>query len=247
MAAEEHSQPDTRWLTAAEASLLVFAAYFFITALLGSLLDARQSLSGWLGISLVPALTLLAGALLVRRSASGLYPVTSRHSWLRIASLGWLMLGLAGGIWIGPTLPERLAPLLANEWAGVWGLLWVGIAAPIIEELFFRGALQPAIERHIGGLAAVLAAALAFGLAHWGIPEIAIISSVGLFAGVAAWGTGHVLPAIALHVGWNFATIAVSGLDYELASGWPMTLLAILGLICLLRARQERNGGVVGP
>jgi membrane protease YdiL (CAAX protease family) len=161
-----------------------------------------------------------------------------------MASVGALAFGAAGGIWIGPTLPERLAPLLAVEWAGLWGLIWVGIGAPIIEELFFRGALQPAVERRLGGVAAIVASTIAFGLAHWGIPEVTIITGVGLVAAIFAWATGHVLPAIALHIGWNFATVAVSYLDYELAAGVPVILLVILGFICLAYVRQSRGAEV---
>ncbi|MFP4250933.1 MAG: CPBP family intramembrane glutamic endopeptidase [Armatimonadota bacterium] len=241
MIAQERTQSDAKWLTPVEASLLVLAAYFLGTGVLHGIFADPESIGSWLLVSVIPPLVLLAGAIVVRRIASDLYPITSRRRWVSMASVGALAFGAAGGIWIGPTLPERLAPLLAVEWAGLWGLIWVGIGAPIIEELFFRGALQPAVERRLGGVAAIVASTLAFGFAHWGIPEVTIITGVGLVAAIFAWATGHVLPAIALHIGWNFATVAVSYLDYELAAGWPVTLLVVIGVLCLAAARQFRG------
>ena len=238
MATEEQFQPDARRLTAVEAALLVFAAYFFANAALSRLLPGSGA-RAWLMLSLIPPLVLLAGALLIRRRSVGLSPIASRTPWLMLAALGTLLLGAAGGIWIGPTLPSRLAPLLSDGWAAVWGLAWVGVAAPIIEELFFRGTLQPAIERRIGGMAAVVLSAIAFALAHYGQPEVFIIGGIGLATGVVAHLTGYVLPAIALHVGWNLGTVGVSFLDYELASGWPLTLLMVLGLLCTIEARRR--------
>ncbi|MFW5867497.1 MAG: CPBP family intramembrane glutamic endopeptidase [Armatimonadota bacterium] len=241
MTTEQRAQPDSRWLTPVEGSLLVLAAYFLGTGVLHGIFADPESIGSWLLVSVIPPMVLLAGAIAVRRIASDLYPVTSRRRWVSIASAGALALGVAGGIWIGPTFPERLAPLLAAEWAGIWGLAWVGIGAPIIEELFFRGALQPAVERRLGGVAAIVASTIAFGLAHWGIPEIGLITGVGLAAALFAWATGHVLPALALHVGWNFATVAVSYLDHELAAGWEMPLLVLLGILCIAAARQFRR------
>ncbi len=246
MATEEQPQPDARWLTAVEASLLAFAAYFFTNAALSRLFPEAGA-RAWLILSLIPPLVLLVGALLIRRRSADLYPISSRQAWLMMASIGALLLGMAGGIWIGPTLPSRLAPLLPAGWAAVWGLVWVGVGAPIIEELFFRGTLQPAIERRIGGMAAVVLSAAAFTLAHYGLPEMVIIGGVGLAAGVAAHLTGCVLPAIALHVGWNLGTVGVSFLDYELASGWPLTLLTVLGLLCLIEARRRHATGRPHP
>ena len=242
MAAEKRTESNTPYLTPIESSLLVLAAYFLGTAALNGIFADPESIGSWLLVSVIPPMVLLAGAIVVRRIASDLYPVTSRRMWVTMASVGVLALGMAGGIWIGPTYPERLAPLLAVEWAGVWGLVWVGVGAPIIEELFFRGALQPAVERRLGGVAAIVASALAFGLAHWGIHEIVIVTIVGLVAAIFAWGTRHVLPAIALHIGWNFATVAVSYLDYEIAFGWEMALLAIIGILCLAYAGRRRYG-----
>ena len=118
MTQDKQPQPDERWLTAVEASLLVLAAYFLISAALNRLLP-EAGLRAWLMLSLIPPLVLLAGALLIRRRSAGLYPIRSRDRWVSMASVGALALGVAGGIWIGPTLPSRLAPLLANEWAGL--------------------------------------------------------------------------------------------------------------------------------
>lgn len=87
----------------------------------------------------------------------------------------------------------------------------VGVLAPIIEELLFRGALQRALQRHIVVPLAVLIQALAFSSIHLfdlgavtGLPSI---FAVGLLAGFLAARTSRLGPAIALHAGFNLTVV----------------------------------------
>ncbi len=236
------------WLTALEASLLVLAAYFLAVAALVMLSPDERDLTGWLLRSSVPLLIMLIGALLVRRRSADLYELGHTRGWLGLASIGALLLGATGGISIGPTLPTSLAPLLPEASAAAWGVIWVGVAAPIIEELFFRGTLQPAIERRLGGGLAILLAGTAFTIAHLGgmpITVVPVIGLLGIAAGFAAHLTQSVLPAITVHIGWNLGTVGISFADYTRVQSWHIMLSACAGTLCVASAFWLRRKGAV--
>ncbi|MBI5513663.1 MAG: CPBP family intramembrane metalloprotease [Deltaproteobacteria bacterium] len=84
----------------------------------------------------------------------------------------------------------------------------LALAAAVGEELFFRGALLPALERSLGLTLAVVVSSVAFGLVHvpgnrrlraW--PVAAAVLGV-VFALLTRW-TGEVLAAVAAHAVLN--------------------------------------------
>ena len=90
------------------------------------------------------------------------------------------------------------------------------VAAPVAEELVFRGFLQPALRPRLGAKGAIAATALAFGLVH--PPPLALPAALlGAGFGWLAMRSGSLLPAILAHAVHNGATIA-------LAIAWPATL-----------------------
>lgn len=242
MAQEAHTRGS---VSALEGSLLVLAAFFLTTAVLGWALGDPDRVGPWLALSVAPPLVLLAGAVIVRTGCAALYPVASVRAPLMTLSAGLLLIGGAGGILIGPTLPERLAPVLPAGWAAAWGLGWVGLAAPLVEEIYFRGTLQPALARHLRGEWAAVLAATAFALAHFGMPifVLALMLSLGLCAGAAANVTRHVLPAIALHIGWNLGTVGSSFAAPGTLAAWPVALAVIGGLGVVIARTLRRQGG----
>ena len=91
-----------------------------------------------------------------------------------------------------------------------------GIGAPIAEEVFFRGLLQPAMQRRVGAVAGLVVTAVLFGLAHAsGNPVEAIppLSLVGLVLGVLAWRTGRLGPGIVTHMTFNGITVVALALS----------------------------------
>ena len=112
--------------------------------------------------------------------------------------------------------PERYTRgLLLGMWAA--GLLVTTLAAPIVEELYFRGFLLPRLE-HLGRWAPVLNTML-FALYHawspWQVPT-RIAATLPLY--YATWRTRSIWLAIAVHVALNLigdtipATAIVFGL-----------------------------------
>lgn len=95
-------------------------------------------------------------------------------------------------------------------------LVAVAVAAPLFEELFFRGFLLGALEASgIGAIAAAVFSALAWSLLHaqYGIHDIVTIAQMGLMLAAARLATGSLLPCIAMHMLWN-------GLTFLLLAVW---------------------------
>ncbi len=86
------------------------------------------------------------------------------------------------------------------------------VAAPVVEELFFRGLLLRALERRMSAPAAVTVAALAFGLAHVvfdfgaGVVLPALVA-LGMLSGYFAVRTGNLSRSILLHMGFNLLAV----------------------------------------
>jgi len=82
-------------------------------------------------------------------------------------------------------------------------LLVVVIAAPIVEEVFFRGFLLRALDRRVGtGWAVVLSAAV-FALSHFDAWEFPALFLFGLGAALLAVRTGRLAPGVVAHLGFN--------------------------------------------
>ena len=84
--------------------------------------------------------------------------------------------------------------------------LAIGIGAPLMEELLFRGFLQSALARSRMGFwpAAVLTTA-AWTALHWGysVVGLAEVFLIGLYFSWLLWKTGSLLPALFCHALYN--------------------------------------------
>jgi len=77
-------------------------------------------------------------------------------------------------------------------------LFVIGIAAPICEEVLFRGAFQGTLEKR-GPVRAIAASALMFGLVHLNPFNFVGPILIGVGLGFVAWRTGSIYPAILWH------------------------------------------------
>jgi len=112
--------------------------------------------------------------------------------------------------------------------------LGVAIAAPIVEEITFRGYLFPALARWKGPWIGALACAIVFGLAHCAVypPELLPMMAVfGFVACMLFWFTGSLLPCIALHAMNN---ALVTGRDLGWSWEIPLFMLACMAVAVLL-------------
>lgn len=140
---------------------------------------------------------------------------------LLVASLAGLLLAISDAYafaWLAAHHVVRLAPTLGEEALSrnaaeaVTGALAVLVAAPLVEETYFRGVLLRWLSTRVPPIAAALLSALLFGIVHWkfalhpgvgGILLTAELALVGFIAALFALGTRSVWPAIAVHAGYN--------------------------------------------
>ncbi len=229
--------------TALELTLLVLAALLCLTSGLQYL--ARQYLQLpfwlWLGGSVGPLLGLAwATRALYRRFPAVLELPAARASYWAWAVFG-AGIGLFGGLAIGPSAVRDLAPHFPLSGQIAWGLLWVGLAAPLIEERFFRGTLQGVLVWRTGEGGGVGVAALAFMAVHGGLALPGIWLGLGLVCGLLRAWSGSLAPAVAAHMAWNLGTLAL-GLAPSLSGLIPWAAgLAALGLLAALH-RDMRGG-----
>lgn len=99
---------------------------------------------------------------------------------------------------------------LANRAVPAW-TLWLGavIIAPIAEECFFRGVFQTLVRNLTARpWLAVLATALAFGVAHAQQPQvIPTIAALGVLLGVSYERSGSLVTPVLLHALFNLKTM----------------------------------------
>lgn len=112
-------------------------------------------------------------------------------------------------MWISPdSLVRDLKPfseMLQSPW---WWLVLivVGIGAPVMEELLFRGFLLSALARsRLGFTGAVLVTTAAWSLLHFGYSLAGLIEVfiVGIYFGWLIWSSGRLWLALFCHAAYN--------------------------------------------
>ena len=91
--------------------------------------------------------------------------------------------------------------------AALWVIILLTlVAAPIVEEILFRGWMLPMlVARGVPGVFAVLISALAFGLIHTGQGLMVMTSTMllGIVLGAARLATGRVAASVLGHIANN--------------------------------------------
>jgi membrane protease YdiL (CAAX protease family) len=129
----------------------------------------------------------------------------------------WKMLGLGGVMMIALGLLQNFLPApkdtpfehLFDRPRDAYVLAIIAVTlAPLMEELFFRGFMYPALARRTGVTWAILLSALPFGLIHlpqygWAWAAGLVIFLVGIVCGIARAATRSVGAAFLVHAGYN--------------------------------------------
>jgi membrane protease YdiL (CAAX protease family) len=85
--------------------------------------------------------------------------------------------------------------------------LTAAIAAPIFEEIMFRGFLLPSLSRYISVWGAILISALIFAVAHLSVSEIAPLMTLGIVLGFVYSRSRNLLAPMLVHSLWNSGTL----------------------------------------
>jgi membrane protease YdiL (CAAX protease family) len=103
---------------------------------------------------------------------------------------------------------QELARAVARVRASVPLVLVTAIVFPFAEERIYRGLLQDVLVRKFGSAYGIFAAAVAFGIAHLGVYEVALYQTVLLGLGFGlAYAEGGILAAFFVHATWNLLQI----------------------------------------
>lgn len=137
--------------------------------------------------------------------------------------------GLLGALLQVPVLPLLYWPLLSlldrdpaelaepaesltDRADGALGVLLlvliVGVGAPIIEEIFYRGLFMRALrKRGMGPALSIAITSVVFGLSHGQLLQLPALILAGVLFGVLAHRAGRLGPAIVAHVAFNMVTV----------------------------------------
>lgn len=139
---------------------------------------------------------------------------------------------------------RRLSPSAALDRASL--LFAAAAVIPLVEELFFRGALLGWLENASTRRAAAWLSGISFTLSHAEPRSWPALGLVATALGLLRWASPGLLPCILLHATFNATTLAVLFVQPRETLGrsepsWPLfTLGSLLSVVILQRAWRTR-------
>ncbi|MEZ5143882.1 MAG: type II CAAX endopeptidase family protein [Acidimicrobiales bacterium] len=104
---------------------------------------------------------------------------------------------------------RRLTDRATDGWAVLALVVVVGIAAPLVEELYFRGLTMPVIERRWGATVGVIGSSLYFAGTHFQTLQFPALLVFGVILAWLVHRTGRLGPAIVAHLAFNLTTVVL--------------------------------------
>ncbi|ACK71418.1 Abortive infection protein [Gloeothece citriformis PCC 7424] len=171
-------------------------------------------------------LTMAVGGILVLYlSIKSYFPIPK--DWFRFRWLSnWIFWGLGGYL---VAIPLVVIVSLINQkiWQGQGGsnpllmlalesqdtvaliifFFTAAIAAPLFEEIMFRGFLLPSLTRYMPVWGAIVVSGLIFAVAHLNLSEVIPLATLGIILGVVYTRSRNLLSSILLHSLWNSGTL----------------------------------------
>ncbi len=87
---------------------------------------------------------------------------------------------------------------------GVYTFILMVIAAPVLEELIFRGIILEGLLKKYSPLTSIIISSLLFGIAHFNPWQFVIGLIIGIFSGWVYYKTRSLMPSIIIHAAANF-------------------------------------------
>ena len=81
------------------------------------------------------------------------------------------------------------------------------IAAPIFEEIMFRGFLLPSLTRYVSVTGAIIISGFIFAIAHLSLSEVLPLATLGIVLGIVYTRSRNLLAPMLLHCLWNSGTL----------------------------------------
>ena len=112
--------------------------------------------------------------------------------------------------------------------------LFLGILAPVFEELFYRKAIIDRLRRY-GDLPAILISGVIFGLIHGNFSQVFYATAIGMVLGYVYLRTGKVLYTMSLHAAFNLINgVYVTEIVRYLGGSSTLAEGDIVGMIMVL-------------
>ncbi|MGN0984936.1 MAG: lysostaphin resistance A-like protein [Candidatus Enterenecus sp.] len=159
-------------------------------------------------------------------AAAGLAPI--------LYLLVTFVLALLPEAWL-ESYAEASAALNEN---GLATILATVVAAPIAEEVVFRGLILSRLKRAMPGWLAVVLSALVFGLCHGQAVWIAYAFTLGLIFGLMAHRSGSILPSMLAHFIFNGIGQLMTLLEDSPNALSLLFSLALAGVVVCILARR---------
>jgi len=177
-------------------SVIVSAPFFFLQK---TVMTGMQSLVN-VSIYTISMVCLLVVGMKMRKSLKFAW---KRVSWKAILliiplviSLSILMEPIIDIIPMPELIQEYLNTLITNDF---YSFLMVAIAAPLLEELVFRGIILDGFLKRYSPVKAIFWSSVIFGLAHLNPWQFQPAFLFGLVIGWMYWKTGSLIPGIIAH------------------------------------------------
>ncbi|NEQ08764.1 MAG: CPBP family intramembrane metalloprotease [Moorea sp. SIO4E2] len=85
--------------------------------------------------------------------------------------------------------------------------LTAAVAAPVFEEIIFRGFLLPSLTRYLPVWGAIALSSLIFAIAHLSLSEVLPLATLGIVLGFVYTRSRNLLAPMLLHSLWNSGTL----------------------------------------
>lgn len=106
-------------------------------------------------------------------------------------------------------------------------MIGTAIAAPIIEEIIFRGLIFDRLKKGMPVVLAAIISATVFGLAHGQIVWICYAGILGLIFAYVYHKTGSIKATIALHMAYNSNSVILSALPIDMSLTFKLVIASI--------------------
>lgn len=190
----------------------------FNFAVFGSRAQAVSVLTSYLLVAGATLLTLYWSIKSKLPLPEGWFSLRSRSRWFLWGSGGYLvalplmiLVSLVNQqIWQGEGGSNPLLQIVLEERdpiaLGIF-LFTATIAAPVFEELLFRGFLLPSLTRYVSVGTAIALSSLVFAIAHLSLSEVLPLTVLGIVLGVVYTRSRNLLAPMLLHSLWNGVTM----------------------------------------
>ncbi len=218
---------ETTW----EVIVLWFAAFLAISQVLlplafgalGIVPDRSWSYRAKAWLVLVPYVLSMAPVVVILwRKLKPFFPLPAGWFAVRFWPPGWIAWGIGGYLAAAPVVRlvslfsqqllqgqgggNPLLPILVESQDGMAkAILWatVAIAAPLLEELLFRGFLLPSLTRFLPFWASLLLSSACFAIAHLNLADLLPLLALGVILGFVYARSRNLLAPMLLHCLWN--------------------------------------------